>query len=178
MHNVNTFMPEFPHSQDASPGTRRSRDHAFTLVEVVMSIGIISFAFIAIFALLPVGMTSFRKALSNSIGTQIVQRIVNEAKQTDFATLIAKPTTTRFFDDQGDEVPQTPTPTAPAPWLYLVQIDVKAPTALPGAVTGPSANLATITVKLAADPGHNLNPFTPASKVPYSIFSAFVARNQ
>ena len=140
-----------------------------------MAIGIIAFAFVAIFALLPVGMGSFRKALDTSITTQIAQRIVNEAKQTDFATLTANSTTAvppRYFDEQGDEA------TVADRWLYIAQLTVHTPTTLPGSAAGPSSNLATVTVKIAANPGRNADPFNPEGKVRFSTYSTFVARNQ
>ena len=93
----------------------------FTLVEVVMAIGIVSFAFIGIFALLPAGLGVFRQAMDTSIGAQIAQRIVGEIEQTDFDSLVpsagSRPTGRdqgptgnfyllpyRYFDDQGIEV--------------------------------------------------------------------------
>ena len=87
-----------------------------------MAIGIVSFAFVGIFALLPAGLGVFRQAMDTSIGAQIAQRIVGEIEQTDFDSLVppasgSPPSGTtldssgnfyelpfRYFDDQGIEV--------------------------------------------------------------------------
>jgi len=150
---------------------RRRRADGFSLVEVVLAIGIIAFAFVAMFGLLPVGMTTFRQALDNSLGTQIVQRLINEAQQTDYPTLIATPVgPLRYFDDQGNEV------TAIKDSIYTAEVSVMAPTALPPNTKTDS--LATVTIKLANNPGHLASPFAPTSKVRYATYTAFIAKNQ
>ncbi len=152
--------------------SRRSRTKAFSLVEIVLAIGIVSFAFVAIFGLLPVGMTTFRQAMDTTVSSQIVQRVVNEAQQTDFSTLTANAGTPqlRYFDEQGNEVPSQ------NDYIYTVQVTVTPKTALPNA--GSSENLATIAVMIASNPGHNPSPFAATSKLPVSYYAAYVARNQ
>ena len=107
---------------------RNARAHGFSLVEVVLAIGVVAFGFVAIFALLPAGFGIFRKAMETSVGSQIAQRVVNDAQQTDFLTLVDSANLPpgpnnriceahftfrgpkvneqgfRYFDDQGDEV--------------------------------------------------------------------------
>ena len=146
---------------------------AFSLIEVVLAIGIVSFAFVGMFALLPAGMTIFRQAIDNSIGSQIVQRIVNEAQQTDFPVLTAAPVTTRYFDDQGNEV------TAANNSLYTAEVSVLARTDVPAPneKSRPTDSLATVTIKLANNPGHNASPFAAGSKVPYGTYFAYIAKS-
>ncbi len=98
------------------------------MVEVVLAIGIVAFAFVALLALLPTGLTSFRKAMNASIGSEVGQRVFNDLQQTNFDTLLSQttpalavsqgpqqPTSSpdtgqqgslphRFFDDEGGEV--------------------------------------------------------------------------
>ena len=92
------------------------RSGGFSLVEVTLAIGIVAFAFVALFALIPVGLTTFRQAMDTSVGAQIVQRVVSDAEQTDFDLLVngGLGGTTggdtyyllplRYFDDQGNEL--------------------------------------------------------------------------
>lgn len=141
-------------------------------MEVALAIGVIAFAFIAVFALLPVGLNTFRQSIDNSIGSQIVQRLFNEAQQTDFPVLIATPPARRYFDDQGNELPGIENS------IYTAEITVIAPTTLPNTSTPPTASLATVVVKLANNPGHNVSPFAPTSKVSYGTYSALIAKNQ
>lgn len=94
------------------------------MVEVALAIAVIAFAFVALLALLPAGLTTFRRALDISICTQIAQRIVADAQGADFdlvtdrdhlpayvkgkdfsfrAPEIDDPGV-RYFDEQGNEI--------------------------------------------------------------------------
>ncbi len=153
---------------------------AFSLVEVTIAIAIIAFAFVGIFGLLPVGLNTFRQAIDYSLGSQIVQRIVNDALQTDYSELIkitAAAPLTRYFDDQGNEI-KAEEIQAGKDYLYVAELSVAAPTFLPNTSTPASESLATATVKLANNPGHKLSPFEPGSGVAYAIYTAVIAKNQ
>lgn len=65
-----------------------NKERAFSLVEVVLAIGVVAFAFVAILGLLPAGMTQFRQAVDTTVCAQIAQRVIGDAQQTDFDTLI------------------------------------------------------------------------------------------
>src|SRR5829696_8945318 len=102
---------------------------AFSLVEVALAVCIFSVALVGIFALLPNGMSNFRTAVDISISAHIAQRILQDAQQAEFDTLIERrhlpedplqrgycperfsfrgPTVDkpmwRYFDDEGTEV--------------------------------------------------------------------------
>lgn len=128
--------PSLSESRPASMrhfGARRG----FSLVEVVLAIGVVAFAFVAIFSLLPVGMGVFREAMDTSVSAQIVQRIVSDSQQTNFDNLV-DPTKSggtasgdwfvlplRYFDDQGSEVKVTgasPSATQKEMIVYHVRI--------------------------------------------------------
>ena len=108
----------------------------FSLVEVVLCIGIVAFAFLAIFSLLPIGMGIFHEAMDTSVSAQIVQRVVSDAEQTDFDVLKDVPGNEktgnyyvlplRYFDDQGFEVKvanaAAPSPAEQLKILYTVRI--------------------------------------------------------
>ena len=156
---------------------RRRARGAFSLVEVVLAIGIVSFAFVGLFGLLPAGLGIFRQAMDNSVGSQIVQRLVNEAQQTDFPTLTAEAsaTTLRYFDDQGNEVQ------AVNDSIYTAEITVKAKTVMPSEKNRETESLATVKIKLANNPGHKTVSFDDNVKpgdVPYTTYSALIAKNQ
>lgn len=131
------------------------RQQAFSLVEVVLAIGIIAFAVVAILGLLAVGSDQFRIALDSTVCSQIAQRIFNDAEQSDFMTLIqdqaeqklgtplkrdapAPPTTytfynaPRYFDEEGSEIipvdPKKLTATESLRALYVVNVRIR-PTA-------------------------------------------------
>jgi len=110
-----------------------SNERAFSLIEVVLAVGVVAFAFVAILGLIPAGMGQFRQAVDTSVCAQIAQRVINDAQQADFSTLIDEPNLPpspappaqdsfafriptvaftrassarciRYFDEQGNEV--------------------------------------------------------------------------
>lgn len=168
------MIPRVHPTRPAPPAfTGRLPARGFSLIEVVLCIGIVAFAFLAILGLLPTGLTTFRQAIDHTLGAQIVQRLVGDAQQTDFPTLIAATAPyRRYFDDQGHEV------AADKDYLYTAEISVVAPTTLPSTSTPPTSSLATVTIKLANNPGHNPAPFASTSKVRYATYTALIAKNQ
>lgn len=67
------------------PSSRRS---AFSLVEVALAIAVVSFAVIGIMSLMSTGLGTFRQVMDTTICAQIAQRIINDAEQADYNTLI------------------------------------------------------------------------------------------
>ncbi len=119
----------------------------FSLVEVTLAIGIISFAFLSLLALLPVGLKSIDGAINMTVGSQIIQRIVDDAGQKDFDIL--KNDTTpmwRYFDDQGNEVPRSNS-------IYSVVSRVIYPASRSGVGGVNSSNSLTLIVQVARNPG-------------------------
>jgi uncharacterized protein (TIGR02598 family) len=151
-------------------------ESAFSLIEVVLSIGIVSFAFVGMFGLLPVGLSTFRQAIDNSVGSQIVQRLVNEAQQTDYPTLTdpSHSPSTRYFDDQGNEV------NSDKDSIYTARIsvtktddpEIKTQSAL------KTASLATVTIKLANNPAHKTISFDTPGNAAFATYTALIAKNQ
>ena len=158
---------------------RHSSKSAFSLIEVTLAIGIVAYAFIGVFGLVPVGLTTFRQAMDASIGSQITQRVINEAQQTDFDVLTSGSTghSVRYFDDQGNEL------SSPANVTYQVNTRIVPATSAPGVTNIQNGHLATVTVQIINNPGHRaINPdatglWTDSS---FSIFtsSCLVSRNQ
>src|ERR1700742_1236811 len=67
---------------------RKSKRQGFSLVEVVLALGIVAFAFVAILGLIPAGMSTFRQAINISVCSQIGQRVIGDAFQADYDTLL------------------------------------------------------------------------------------------
>ena len=128
-----------------------------------MAIGIVSFAFVSIFGMIPVGLTSFRNAMNASIGSQIVQQVVTDLQQTSFKELTQDAASAqdhfRFFDDQGIQVGDPTkvgdanavlTAAEKAKVIYQAKIVVQTGTT---ALSSPS--LATIMIDVVKNPGAN-----------------------
>lgn len=117
--------PVAPHGPSAPrmscrPALRRRRPSfcksrsAFSLIEVVLAIGVLSFSFLVLFNMIPVGLGMMSSSIDSTIGMQIVQRVTTLARQAKFSELakLDKNTGTDargekadfFFDDQGNEV--------------------------------------------------------------------------
>jgi uncharacterized protein (TIGR02598 family) len=103
-------------------GLRRA---GFSLVEVTLAIGVVAFAFVALFALLPGGMTTFRRTIELGVCSQIAQQVISDLQQTEFARLVGSGTVVsnggqsfrwpamgdsrlRYFDEAGNEVLVSP----------------------------------------------------------------------
>ena len=68
----------------------------FTLVEAVLSVGVISFGFLALAPLLAVGMSGARQARENRTTAQIAATLIEQAKQGNLTT------GTSYFDSTGN----------------------------------------------------------------------------
>ncbi len=147
---------------------------ACSMVELVVSLGVLSFAFVGLLGLLPVGMTTFGKAIDTSVGMQISQRVVDEALLTDFNTFLGKAQAVRYFDDQANEL------TSATGAIYYVNVRTLPAVTVPGA-TDANSNLAEITVQIATNPAAKKlvldanNLWTADPTVPMSSYTTFLA---
>jgi uncharacterized protein (TIGR02598 family) len=78
---------------------------AFSLVEVAMAMGMITFCLVAVLGLLPVGLSTFRAATETTIESQIVNQIASDATLMPFSKLSdyagASP---YYFNEEGSPV--------------------------------------------------------------------------
>ena len=182
----------------ARPSSLDRRRAGFSLIEVTLSIGIVAFAFISLFGLVPTGLNVFRASIDTTIGTQIAQEVTDIAQQTDFATLtnnsptsyLPDPTNGNaywFYDEQGNQITDNGVPvTDPHNALvqasvYTVRTTVTTPTAVPALnastdAVGTTSNVATLKIQIAKNPGHDPNPFT-STRISVNTYTAYVARN-
>jgi uncharacterized protein (TIGR02598 family) len=80
-----------------------SRQEAFSLVEVVLALGIFTFALVSMLGLVPVAMSSARSSMDNAIAVQLADGLASKFAQTGFSFLPVQPSN-HFFDDLGKEV--------------------------------------------------------------------------
>ena len=75
-----------PHAaQFAMPSARKQRSNAaFSLVEVTLAIGIIAFAFVALFSMLPIGLQRFRDSVDTASETWIMQSLNSMVQTTEW----------------------------------------------------------------------------------------------
>jgi hypothetical protein len=63
------------------------RAGGFSFVEVVIALGVVAFAFVALFGMLPVGLNAFNNSIDATIETQIAESVMSQLKQARFSQL-------------------------------------------------------------------------------------------
>ena len=97
----------------------RQRTRAFSLIEVVLALGVVSFSLIGIFGLLLSGMTTFHRSIDQTVQSQIAQQVINNAQLTSYATLTSQGNFTTNYDENGNGVAATD-PTS----IYTVSVSL------------------------------------------------------
>jgi uncharacterized protein (TIGR02598 family) len=117
----------------------------FSLIEVVLALGVVSFAFVGIVGMVPVGLKNFRQAIDANVQSQISQKISGEMQLSRYSDLMASgfgaQNFPRYFDDQGSPVQSATDPAC----VYTVTLDPTSPAHpfLPGS-TAANTNLLTL----------------------------------
>ncbi len=157
----------------------------FSLVEVTLALGIVAFSLLTLVGLIPMGLTTFHKAINTSVSSQIVQQVVTDVQQTDFSQFTVQ-NPLRYFDDQGNQIGTVANPPSNglAGMVYQVNVIVNAPTQVPGGSS--SSNLASVIIEIVSNPGNQALTYDsghsvkqdPSHGIFVSRYSAFVAKNQ
>lgn len=124
-----------------SPSLARRRSRGFTLVEMVISLGIVGFAFTAIVGLLPFGLQNFRAAMDTTLQTQMAQSLIGKAGQSSYADLSQLAGQSFYFDDNGNLVGASGQDKT-----YEATIQVEKQTVLPSDSGYRNSNLARVTI--------------------------------
>jgi uncharacterized protein (TIGR02598 family) len=74
---------------------------AFSLVEVVMALGIAAFCLVALLGLMPVGLKTVRDARGDALRAEVLKAMGNIAQQTDYSQLSSLAGKTYYFDING-----------------------------------------------------------------------------
>lgn len=150
----------------------------FSLVEVVLAIGIVAFAFLPLLGLMPIGLNTSRQAIDTTMEAQIVQQMTSLAQQTDFSnlpTMVKNPLVTTpasnlvYFDGNGNI-------TTAASAMYKASFSAPTSTVLPGGAT--TSNLNTITIYILST--HTLNGMSTtdlSTNTASKKYIVFVANN-
>ena len=127
---------------------RKARLHrgerAFSLVEVAIAFGILSFAMITLIGLLPLALSTMREVKRDTVHANILQYIAAAANLTPFAnfsptssTPFAVSTTPWTFDDQGEVIYSGTTSSGDtSPVIYSAYITT---TPIASAATNPTS---------------------------------------
>ena len=116
---------------------------AFSLIEVTIALGILAFALVGIMGILPVGLRTMGDAIDDSTSSLITRRMVGEARQSSFDALLSMPSTTRYFDFEGQEVASASSSLS----VYKAVTTVSS--------TGSSSNLALVSITVSKNNSGN-----------------------
>ena len=159
-------MTSLVHSQDQTAllpiKPHHQRHSAFSLVEVVLALGILTFSFLVLFNMIPVGLGMLSGSIDSTVGMQIVQRVTTVARQAKFselAKLDRNPGTDAlgekadfFFDDQGNELADANDPKCVYTAAVVLLPESKVPAAV-GAAQIVNPNIATINIIIKKNAG-------------------------
>jgi len=139
----------------------RQSTSAFSLVELIIALGVAAFCLIAVFGLIPVGVQTNRNATSQTAATSILANVVSDLRRAPVPRPTPSPvrssvygitipavgganTTaqTLYFDDSG-RFSTSIAPPFPTPFLSRYQVSVTFPTPAPN---NPGATYADLKV--------------------------------
>lgn len=103
LHKFNHTAPMSDHKKPGHPPLKTS-GHAFSLVEVVIAMGIFSFAIVATFSLIGQSFKSYSSAINDTVSRQIMNQLAANAQQARLADLTNSPSYTLNFDNEGNPV--------------------------------------------------------------------------
>ena len=143
--------------------------HGFSLVEVALALGIVAFAFVSLFGLLPAGLTTFRNAIDTGNEARIVQSFVSKVIATDFENLDKKVDYSStneivYFDEEGSLVDTSVSPASASKQLnriYAAKLFVQPPV-VPTTTTTfqDSKNVVIVFANLSSPAAKEFNEFT------------------
>jgi uncharacterized protein (TIGR02598 family) len=82
---------------------------AFSLVEVVLALGVVSFALVSLMALLPISLATFRDNKKDTVHADILRQLTSDATLTSYANADKLAQQTFWYDDEGVPLPSNAT---------------------------------------------------------------------
>lgn len=153
MNPIPSLHPKTARERPAISGCHRSfKLDGFSLVEVCVALGIVSFAVIAILGLIPSGLNTLKDSTAETVRAQIVRSIAASALTANFSSL----NTNACFDNDGQLLP-TNSPTYPR---YTVNATTSAPS-FPGSGSGNfTGSLTALKIEIVLKPASSANGMT------------------
>jgi uncharacterized protein (TIGR02598 family) len=168
-------------SNSTSSRGRGAPFSGFTLIEVVLALGIAATALVSLFGLLPTGLKTFRNTVNTAVSSQIAERAFNDIQVANWSDVQS---TNRYFDEQGNELTNSGSSNAPN-CLYWVLVNITnslsgtaaTSTTLMGST---STNLMTVTIMVANNPRGILPGSTVFTTTNPStmVFTTLIGRNK
>ena len=143
----------------------------FSLIEVVLAVGVAAFALVTIMGLLPAGLSTFKNSMNTAVGSQIAQRVFNDLQVADFTYI---QNTNRYFDEQGNDLNNN---SNAVKCIYWVQVSILSNPVVTGTT---STNLKIVQVMIANNPGGALptNVIFSGTNKNTMVFSSLLGRSK
>jgi uncharacterized protein (TIGR02598 family) len=151
----------FIHSLHQARARRRPGvNSGFSLVEVVIALGIVATVMVALMALLPLGMDALRESADLTVQSRIAQDLIGDVQQADWDTLTRYENELRYFDGEGTTLETAGSGTR----LYSAKIEFPdTPINLPG--LGQNRYTRKVVIKVAfTPPGQELVDWNSTGK--------------
>jgi len=154
MNPTPCLHPKTATERPAIFGRHRSfKSGGFSLVEVSVALGLVSFAVVAILGLIPSGLNTLKDSTAETIRSQIVRSIAASALTANFSSLNANAN----FDNDGQPLLATDTVTYPR---YTVNATTSAPS-FPGSGSGNfTGSLTALKIEIVLKPASSANGMT------------------
>jgi uncharacterized protein (TIGR02598 family) len=132
-------MRGFPRSKRKASSPVR----AFTLVEVVLALGVVSFAMISMMGLLTVGLKTFHEAINATTESEITQRLANELALSKYSSLSTSSLSNYYFTQEGIQ-------TNSANAIYYATVSAPAKLNVPGGDPSYPTNTLTFIISISS----------------------------
>lgn len=175
-------MNWFDRHSDMKPRSRRA-DPGFSLVEIVLAIGIFAMIFSFVFMAVPSSLQSMNKADGKSVQGRIARGLVAEILLNDWESVMDYHQTHHYFDGEGFELEFAADSTAePEFFAYHAYVSFSDQNiVLPGTTTEPyqgedgtaEADLRIVTVLVTNGPSPN---YDFASRRDHRTYSTWISR--
>ncbi len=138
----------------ATSAQQMSRElRAFSLVEVTIAIGIVSFILLTMLGLMPVGLSTLRQAMDQTVEGQIAQKLNGDILMTPFSQIADKYSgRTIYFNEEGVE-------TNASESRYKAKVSLGS-ASYPGASTNTASSLQVVRVDLIRTRDSSTNRFS------------------
>jgi len=163
----------------------KSLKAGFSLVEVVLAVGIMGLGVVTILGLLPHGLDISRKTANEQAQTRIVDQISGELQSAQWATLggIVGASAVYQFDDQGLRTLDNDLTTYVARVRLPLQAEADTGMAVPGGTKAGivaagfnNANLRRVSIEVATFQSTDFNFDDPPAGAPVKRFTTLVAK--
>lgn len=147
----------------------RPAPKAFTLIEILLSVAIISSSLLVIAGILPVGLGTGREATNHSVVATMLEDISQRLRGAELKSG-AVPFSPAYYDELGVFVPETLDPAQLSlRRIYRADVSVTDPKTAPANTSGLKSAVVKLSWPLNPETGEALGPKNPRSIVTFGV---------